>query len=94
MREAARMTTRSARLSVTLLIVGVDRAARRRQMSTHMLVTPAVLGQTMNENHRTLNLLGNPGPAKQQMTRRPGQVGFRSTDLGLFQTKCALKKAG
>jgi hypothetical protein len=86
MREATRVATSSTRLSVALLVVGVNRAASRRQMSTDVFVTSAVLCKTMNEDHDVLRLLRDPGPAKQQMAGRSGKVSLRSADARLFQT--------
>ena len=92
--KAARVATRSTGLSVALLIVGVNRTASRRQISTNVFVTTAVFRKAVNEDHNALGLLRNPGPAKQQMTRQPSVVSFRSTDSGLFQIECALQETG
>ena len=79
---------------MALLIVGVNRTASRREMSTNVFVTPAVFRKAMNENYNALGALRDPGPAKQQMTGQPRKVSFRSANSRLFQTECALRETG
>ena len=94
MRETPHVAANSSRTSVALLIVCGNRTTGSGQLRADVLVTTAVLRETVNEDDDALRAFRGPRPAKQQMTGRPGKMGFRSTDSGLFRPGCVLRETG
>jgi hypothetical protein len=80
--EVSGKAPHTIRASVALLIVGVHDATTLGQPGTHGLVTPAVLGVTVDEHHDSLGLGRDPGTPEERAATGDVQMGFGAADSG------------